>query len=77
MSNIEIVRLNACFFAGFLKLSGVKNVKCTIKDRRNTNVYVHEAYFIEKIDFFQKYILFFFERGIFKNTEFFERTRNF
>ena len=51
MSNIEIVRLNACF-EGFLKLSGVKNDKCTIKDRKNPYVYVYEAYFIEKIDFF-------------------------
>ena len=50
----------------------VKNDKCTIKHRRNTNVYVYEAYFIEKIDFFEKYILF-FERGIFKNTEFLKK----
>ena len=59
MSNIEIVCLNACF-CRFLKLSGVKNDKCTVKDRRNTNVYVNEGYFIEKIDFFffEKYILF-------------------
>ena len=57
MSNVEIVCLNACF-CRFLKLREVKNDKCTIKDRRNTNVYVHEGYFIEKIDFFQKYILF-------------------
>ena len=68
MSNIEIVCLNACF-CRFLKLSGVKNDKCTVKDRRNTNVYVNEGYFIEKIDFFFLKVYTFFERGIFKNTE--------
>ena len=57
MSNIEIVCLNA-YFCRFLTLNGVKNDKCTIKDRRNPYVYVHEGYFIENIDFFQKYILF-------------------
>ena len=46
------------FFWRFLKLNGVKNDKCTIKDRKNPYVYVHE-------------------RGIFKNTEFFEKTRDF
>ena len=50
MSNIKLVRLNA-YFEGFLKLSGVKNDKCTLKDRRNPHAYVYEAYFIEKIDF--------------------------
>ena len=69
MSNIEIVRLNACFLQVF-EVKWVKNDKCTIKDRRNPNVY--EAYFIEKIDFF-KSIYFFFERGIFKNTEFLKK----
>ena len=65
MSNIEIVRLNACF-EGFLKLSGVKNDKCTIKDRKNPYVYVYKAYFIEKIDFFFFLkSIYFFERGIF------------
>ena len=75
MSNIEIVRLKRLFFEGFLKLSGVKNDKCTIKDRRNPNVYVHEGYFIEKIDFFQKVYTFSNEeflktRNFLKNTEF-------
>ena len=56
MSNIEIVRLNACF-EGFLKLSGVKNVKCTLKDRRNPHVYVYEAYFIEKSTFNENSVL--------------------
>ena len=50
MSNIKLVRLNACF-EGFLKLSGAKNNKCTIKDRRNPHIYDYEAYFIEKIEF--------------------------
>ena len=53
MSNIEIVRLNACF----LKLNGVKNVKCTLKDRRNPHVYVYEAYFIEKSTFNENSVL--------------------
>ena len=70
MSNVEIVRLNACFLQD-LKLCGVKNVKCTIKDRRNTNVYVYEAYFIEKGVILKS--TYFFERGIFENTEFFEK----
>ena len=58
MSNVEIVRLNACFLKVF-EVKWVKNDKCTIKDRRNTNVYVHEGYFIEKGDFFSKSIYFF------------------
>ena len=57
MSNIKLVRLNACFFAGFLKLNGVKNVKCTLKDRRNPHVYVYEAYFIEKWTFNENSVL--------------------
>ena len=57
MSNIEIVCLNAYFLQVF-DVKWVKNDKCTIKDRRNPYVYVHEGYFIENIDFFQKYILF-------------------
>ena len=68
MSNIEIVRLNACFLKVF-EVKWVKNDKCTIKDRRNPNVYVHEGYFIEKIDFFQKVYTF-------SNGEFL-KTRNF
>ena len=68
MSNVEIVRLNACFLKVF-EVKWVKNDKCTIKDRRNTNVYVHEGYFIENGDFFQK-VYTFFERRIFKTTEF-------
>ena len=74
MSNIEIVRLNACF-EGFLKLSGVKNDKCTIKDRKNPYVYVHEGYFIEKIDFF-KGKSFFQKVYTFSNGEFL-KTRKF
>ena len=75
------------FFEGFLKLSGVKNVKCTIKDKGNPYVYVYEAYFIEKMNFNENPVLFMngrgFERGIFKNTEvlkkhgIFEKPRNF
>ena len=57
MSNIEIVCLNACFLEVF-EVEWVKNDKCTMKDRKNPYVYVHE-------------------RGIFKNTEFFEKTRDF
>ena len=68
MLNIEIVRLNACFLKVF-EVKWVKNDKCTIKDRRNPNVYVHEGYFIEKIDFFQKVYTF-------SNGEFL-KTRNF
>ena len=70
MSNIEIVRLNACFLQVF-EVKWVKNNKCTIKDRRNPNVYVYEAYFVEKGDFLKS--TYFFERGIFENTEFFEK----
>ena len=50
MWNIEIVCLNACFLQVF-EVKWGKNVKCTIKDRRNTNVYIYEAYFIEKSTF--------------------------
>ena len=57
MSNIEIVRLKACFLQDF-EVKWVKNDKCTIKDKRKPNVYVYEAYFVSKGDFFQKYILF-------------------
>ena len=62
MSNIEIVRLNACFLQAF-EVKWVKNNKCTIKARRNTNVYVYEAYFIEKGVILKS--TYFFERGIF------------
>ena len=73
MSNIEIVRLKACFLQDF-EVKWVKNDKCTIKDKRKPNVYVYEAYFVSKGDFFQKYIL--FRTGNFfflKNTEFFKK----
>ena len=50
-----------------------------IKDRKKPYVYVHEGYFVEKIDFFQKYILFstgeFLNvRKFLKNTEFCVKT---
>ena len=73
MSNIEIVRLNACFLQDF-EVEGVKNDKCTIKDRGKPNVYVYEAYFIEKRRLFFKSTCFLKKRGIFlKRAEFFKK----
>ena len=70
MSNIEIVRLNACFLEVF-EVKWVKNNKCTIKDRKNPNVYVYEAYFIEKGVILKS--TYFFERKIFESAEVFEK----
>ena len=71
MSNIEIVRLNACFFQIF-EVKRVKNDKCTIKDRGNPNVYVYEAYFVEKGVILKS--TYFFDRGIFKTGNFLKNT---
>ena len=63
MSNVEIVRLNACFLQDF-EVEGVKNDKCAKKDSGKTNVYAYERYFVSKVDFlkkrrnFEKYVLF-------------------
>ena len=66
MSNIEIVRLKACIRQDF-EVKWVKNDKYTKKHSGKTNVYVYEAYFIEKKStFFEKDV-------IFKSTYFFER----
>ena len=53
MSNVEIVRLNACFFQDF-EVEGVKNDKCAKKDSGKTNVYDYERYFVSKVDFLKK-----------------------
>ena len=58
MSNVEIVRLKACIRQVF-EVEGVKNDKCTKKHWGKTNVYVYEAYFVEKVDFFSKVHTFF------------------
>ena len=50
MSNVEIVRLNACFLQDF-EVEGVKNDKCTKKHSGKTNVYVYERYFVSRRDF--------------------------
>ena len=74
MSNIEIVRLNACFLQVF-EVKWVKNNKCTIKDRRKPNVYVYEAYFIEKGDFLKSTC--FFSNGEFLKTRNFLKNKEF
>ena len=69
MSNIEIVRLKACIRQDF-EVKWVKNDKYIKKHSGKTNVYVYEAYFIEKSRLF----FFFFEKDvIFKSTYFFDR----
>ena len=56
MSNIEIVRLNACFLQDF-EVEGVKNDKCTKKHSGKTNAYVYESYFVSKTTILKKDVI--------------------